>query len=82
MTIETTITDEARQLLARAHDEIMILRQRVADLEHRAHAYDTIAQLSRLASPEKVVGYAEDVAHRIRELLDRKPAEQTSDGQP
>lgn len=61
---------ETREALARAHDEIMQLRAANKHLAPKAHAYDTIAQLSRLAAQHESAGYSEDVAALLRKLLD------------
>jgi hypothetical protein len=61
---------EITQLLTLAHDEIIRLRQQVAALEPRAHAYDTIAKFSRLMPREEVGGHAPDIAYAIRRVVE------------
>ena len=68
------------QALICAHDEIISLRARLAAAEPKAHAYDTISQLSRLTIQEEQRGYGVDVAWRIKELLKRaKAKDETAD---
>jgi hypothetical protein len=61
---------EITQLLTLAHDEIIRLRQQIAALEPRAHAYDTIAKFSRLMPREEVGGHAPDIAFAIRRAVE------------
>ena len=62
---------ELNQALMAAHDEIVNLRSRLAVVEPKAHAYDTIAQLSRLTLHEERSGFAPDPAWRIKKLLEQ-----------
>lgn len=61
------------------HDEIILLRRRVAELEPKAHAYDTIAQVARLSIHEGVRGYGEDPAWRMKSVIDQLVAEREAD---
>lgn len=77
MTIDFSKIDagELNQALITAHDEIISLRARLADAEPKAHAYETIAQLSRLTVNREQRGYAGlDIAWRIKGLLERAKA--------
>lgn len=71
---------ETVRLLRQAHDEIVTLRRRVADLEPRAHAYDTIAIQSRLTvKPEG--GYASiDIAWELKKAVEDLEAERKAEG--
>jgi hypothetical protein len=66
---------ELNQTLISAHDEIVSLRARLAALEPKADAYDTIARLAKLTVTEETRGYSIDVAWRIKGLLERAKAE-------
>lgn len=70
---------ETLNLLRSAHDEIMTLRRKVADLEPRAHAYDTIAINARLTvAPQG--GYAQvDVAWQLKEAVEKLVAEREAE---
>jgi hypothetical protein len=60
------------QLLRRAHDEVLNQRFRVAHLEPKAHAYDTIAQIARLSIDSVPPQGAEiDIAWRLKEMVDK-----------
>lgn len=54
-----------------AHDEIAVLRDKVRTLEPKAHAYDTIAQVTRLSIHQEQQSYGEDALWRIRHMIDR-----------
>lgn len=59
------------RLLRAAHDEIAVLRRRCAELEPKAHAYDTLAATVRLSIREGG-GYAGiDIAWEIKQTVDR-----------
>lgn len=62
---------EIIQLLRVGHDEIIRLRRQVADLEPRAHAYDTIAQIARLSVQHQSQGYGEDPAWRLKDAVEK-----------
>lgn len=71
---------ELGQLLRRAHDEVVTLRRRVADLEPRAHAYDTIAINARLTVRDGG-GYAGiDVAWELKKAVEDLDAERKAEG--
>lgn len=61
--------------LRMAHDEIVRLRRQVSILEPKAHAYDTIAQVARLSIQNTNVGYGEDPAWRVKQMVDALVAE-------
>jgi hypothetical protein len=63
------MTPETMNLLANAHDEIIRLRQTVAQLEPKAHAYDTIAKFTRLMTRDEGGAYAPDVAQAIKQAI-------------
>lgn len=83
MTTEEAITQVARPEIIRAlrlaHDEIVTLRRRVAELEPKAHAYDTISRIAALTEPDRPIGFAEDPAWRIKTLVDRLVAEREAE---
>lgn len=58
-----------------AHDEIVRLRRQIAVLEPKAHAYDTIAQVARLSIQNANIGYGEDPAWRVKQVIDALVAE-------
>lgn len=64
-------TGELNQTLICAHDEITSLRRRLAEVEPKAHAYDTLAQIARLTIHQEPQGYGVDVAWRIKSLLEK-----------
>jgi hypothetical protein len=72
---------ELNQALISAHDEIISLRARLAAAEPKAHAYDTISQLSRLTVTHEERGYGIDVAWRIKNLLERAKAKEEADAE-
>lgn len=53
------------QMIDRVCDEITTLRQRVAVLEPKAHAYDAITDILGLL-PRPSQGYGEDIIWRLR----------------
>jgi hypothetical protein len=73
---------ELNQALISAHDEIVSLRARLVNTEQKAHAYDTIAQLSRLTVQDEQRGYGVDVAWRIKTLLERAKADGSDNESP
>ena len=80
MTEETAMNrPNILNLLRGAHDEITILRRRVAELEPKAHAYDTLAATVRLNVCEGG-GYAgPDLAWRIKEAVEKIEAERDAE---
>lgn len=76
MSIDFTSIDagELNQILLSAHDEIVSLRTRLANVEPKADAYDTIARLARLIVSDEARGYSVDVAWRIKSLLEKAKA--------
>jgi hypothetical protein len=75
---------ELNQALLSAHDEIISLRARLAHMELKADAYDTIARIARLAVQEEARGYSVDVAWQIKSLLEKAhaAAAEVADQQP
>lgn len=65
--------------LRMGHDEIVTLRRRVAELEPKAHAYETISQIARLTVTERSQGYGEDAAWRIKQLVEQIEAERDAE---
>lgn len=57
--------------LRHAHDEIITLRRHVEVIEPKAHAYDTIAQMTRLTIPEQIRGGKIDAAWRVKDIYER-----------
>lgn len=70
---------ETISLLRQAHDEVVMLRRRVAELEPKAHAYDTIAIIARHTTPNESQGYSVDVAWRLKEAVDKLVAEREAE---
>lgn len=66
-------------LLRLAHDEVVTLRRRVAELEPKAHAYDTLAILARQSVHPESQGYGVDVAWRLKEAVEKMEADRASD---
>lgn len=62
--------NEAIQMMERSSSEIKALRARIASLEPKAHAYDSICTILGLL-PRPSQGYGEDVAW----MLDRRIGE-------
>lgn len=63
-------------VMRQAHDEIIGLRRRIAELEPKAHAYETIAAIARLnQNGRNLQGFGEDVAWRLQNVVDRLNAE-------
>lgn len=71
---------EQVRLLRQAHDEIVTLRRRVADLEPRAHAYDTIAIQSRLTLKPEGGYHSVDIAWELKKAVDEIEAERKAEG--
>lgn len=65
-------------MLRSAHDEIVRLRRRVEALEPKAHAYETIAQMTRLTIHEPPQGYGEDIAWRLKNEVERIVSERAA----
>lgn len=65
---------ELNQALIAAHDEIISLRARLTHVEPKADAYDTIARIAKLTVQEEARGFSEDVAWRIKTLLEKAKA--------
>jgi cystathionine beta-lyase/cystathionine gamma-synthase len=73
--------------LRMGHDEIVTLRRRVAELEPKAHAYETISQIARLTvtpaagfiSPGSAMLFGEDAAWRIKQLVEQIEAERDAE---
>jgi len=66
---------EAVEMMQRAASEIEELRRRISQLEPKAHAYDSVAQVLRLL-PQPSVGYGEDVAWMLRKRIKELQAPQ------
>lgn len=62
-------------LLRQAHDEVVMLRRRLAELEPKAHAYDTLALTARLAERTEHRDYSVDVTWQLKEAVDKLVAE-------
>ncbi len=62
---------EQIEMMRRCSAEIKELRARIASLEPKAHAYDTLATVVRNLAPGSPQSYAEDLAWR----LDKRVAE-------
>ena len=77
---------ETISLLRMGHDEIVTLRRRIAAMEPKAHAYDTIAILARQSEVRVDQGYGVDVAWRlenaVNELIAEREAEALADSKP
>lgn len=56
------------QMMQRCAEEIQLLRNRIADLEPKAHAYDSIATILGLL-PKTTQGYGEDLVWRLRKQI-------------
>lgn len=70
---------ELLRLLRQAHDEIVTLRRTNAELAPRAHAYDTIASLSRVERCPPQQGYGIDVAWEIKAAVEKIEAEREAE---
>lgn len=70
---------ETISLLRHAHDEVISLRRQVADLEPRAHAYDTIAILARQSVHPQPQGMGVDVAWRLKQAIEGLVAEREAE---
>ena len=66
---------ELLTLLRQAHDEVVNLRRRTAELEPKAHAYDTVAILARQSVHPESQGYGIDVAWLLKEAVEKLEAE-------
>jgi hypothetical protein len=62
---------DVKRALRMGHDEIVRLRRRLDEVEPKAHAYDTIAQVARLTMPPNASGFCEDPAWLIRSIVER-----------
>lgn len=70
---------ETINLFRMAHDEVVTLRRKVAALEPRAHAYDTIAILARQAEVRTESGYSVDVAWKLESAVNELTAEREAE---
>ena len=70
---------EIIQVLRHAHDEVVTLRRRIAELEPKAMAYDTIAQIAALSIHPSNQGYSVDVAWRLKEIVEKLVAERNAE---
>jgi hypothetical protein len=70
---------EARQALMVGHDEVIRLRRQLAELEPKAHAYDTIAQLARLTEKDVLRGMGEDPAWRMKAVVEKDAAKRAAE---
>lgn len=59
----------AIEMMQRCVEEIDTLRGRIAALEPKAHAYDSLAQVLRMV-PQPSQGYGEDLAWKLRREID------------
>lgn len=76
---EKVARPEIVRALRVAHDEMLTLQRRVAELEPRAHAYDTIAQMTRLTQQPPECGMRVDPVWEVKSLHDRLVAERTAE---
>jgi hypothetical protein len=72
---------ETISLLRHAHDEVVTLRRRVADLEPKAHAYDTMAIIARQSVRPESQAYGIDVVWRLKEAVEKLDAERKGAGE-
>jgi hypothetical protein len=72
---------ELLRMLRMSHDEIVTLRRTNAELAPRAHAYDTIAQLSRLTENNEPRGMQEDVAWLLKQAVEKIEAERLAEAE-
>jgi hypothetical protein len=80
MTEETAMNrPNILNLLRASHDEITVLRRRIAELEPKAHAYDTLAATVRLNVREQGRYDASDVAWQIKQTVERIEAERAAE---
>lgn len=70
---------ETLHLLRSAHDEIITLRRRVAELEPKAHAYDTIAINARLTKKHQGDYAQVDVAWELKNAVEAIVAERDAE---
>lgn len=70
---------ETLSLLRKAHDEIIMLRRERDALAQKAHAYDTMAIVARLSAPAEQQGYGEDVAWRLKQVVEQIEAERKAE---
>ena len=70
---------ETISLLRQGHDEIVTLRRRLAELEPKAHAYDTLAIIARIAEPIESRGFSVDIAWTLKDAVDKLVAERAAD---
>ena len=66
---------ETIRLFRIAHDEIKNLRRANAELEPRAHAYDTIAAIARFERPQYERGMGLDIAWELARAVETLQAE-------
>lgn len=66
---------EIISVLRQGHDEIVMLRRRIAELEPKARAYDTIERIAALSDHTPPQGYGIDAAWRIKSAVDELVAE-------
>ena len=78
MTMPSDDRIEMIRVLRQAHDEIVTQRRRLAEVEPKAHAYDTLAIAMRLAEPVSQQGYSIDVAWLVKEAVEKLQAEQAA----
>jgi hypothetical protein len=57
-------------LFRQAHDEVIRLRRQIEALKPKAHAYDTIAAISRMPTELGEDGYGVDVAWALKVQID------------
>ncbi|SKB32635.1 hypothetical protein [Sphingopyxis flava] len=72
---------EMISLLQQAHNEIMSLRHEIAELAPKAHAYDTIAAVTRM-KPAPEQGYTVDLAWRLAKAVEELDAEREAERVP
>lgn len=72
---------EMISLLQQSHNEIVGLRREIAELAPKAHAYDTIAAVTRM-KPAPEQGYTVDLAWRLAKAVEELHAEREAERVP
>lgn len=71
------MTPEIKDVLMSAHEEIISLRRRVADLEPKAEAYSALVTVIGFIQGNSA-GYGVDAAWQIKQLLEADSSESES----
>lgn len=72
---------ELLSLLRAGHDEIVMLRRKVEELEPKARAYEHISTLLDMIPQRNSQGYTVDVAWRIKQAVEGIVAEREAERQ-